>query len=461
MDIVNHPSLHSIYSMFGVRYDEDELGNPINNERKENYVKCLYNSIGRRELQLRELLLILNIYFYSDTIIDDSLHMLINSDMNSFIIRNENDYYTLEIDFRNKKVKVYDVSGKINCHDDLIRLKNCGEKKFKKIVSFTVENIKIDTNFPEARDILAVVIFMIRNNKKIDNVNVDRIDVVLMSDLIKIYLGELIENQSDRLRSSLYFINLNDPFILGSGYKEIEHNGMNFAEQLRKGYSTNGWTYAKQYKQTYINNCNSIINPFNVKHKLTATEFILSIHYLSNNLSNVIDPTYVYPGKRRIKYHISDSDIYYIPVCDEKLNHWSLWKVNYDHEEKNLDIYIYDSKDFYADEGYDFKNRYRDDVFDHIDYIFGSCNNRNYHIMDTVVKQDEKDSTTCGYFMLFYLAACLNNVNIKDMINIKNFNIKYFIEDLQSGMVNLNDEEKAKLYYNSFTKPKIYKLEFW
>lgn len=183
--------------MFGVRYDEDELGNPINNERKENYVKCLYNSIGRRELQLRELLLILNIYFYSDTIIDDSLHMLINSDMNSFIIRNENDYYTLEIDYRNKKVKVYDVSGKINCHDDLIRLKNCGEKKYKKIVSFTVENIKIDTNFPEARDILAVVIFMIRNNKKIDNINVDRIDVVLMSNLIKIYLGELIENQSE------------------------------------------------------------------------------------------------------------------------------------------------------------------------------------------------------------------------------------------------------------------------
>lgn len=177
MDIVNHPSLYSIYSMFGVRYDEDELGNPINNERKENYVKCLYNSIGRRELQLRELLLILNIYFYSD--------------------RNENDYYTLEIDYRNKKVKVYDVSGKINCYDDLIRLKNCGEKKYKKIVSFTVENIKIDTNFPEARDILAVVIFMIRNNKKIDNINVDRIDVVLMSNLIKIYLGELIENQSE------------------------------------------------------------------------------------------------------------------------------------------------------------------------------------------------------------------------------------------------------------------------
>lgn len=444
--------------MFGKCLDEYAYGCPMNNELKENYVKSVYNSIGRRELQLRELLLILKIYYYEETYIDNRLYMLINNSMTSIIIRSKNGYYTLEVDYKNKKIKVYDVYGKINCIDDLNRLKNCGGKQFKNIDTFKVENIKIETNFPEARDLLAVVIFMIRNNNNYKDVEVDKIDVVLMSDLIRIYLGNLLENQSRRLRDSIHGINLDDTFISDIDYEEIEHNGMNFVSQLRKGYSLEEWSYAKQYRKTYIDNCFHIISAIDIKHQITATEFILAIHYLSSNLNKVIDPTYVYTHKRRILHCIKESGIYYIPVCDEKLKHWTLWEVHYD-DKKDLNIFIYDSKDFYTEERNNYKNPYRDEVFKNLVCIFEEYGNYDFNIVDTIVKQDNSDSTTCGYFTLFYLAARLNNVNIKDMMNIKNFKINFFIEDLKNGILNLTEEEKAKLYYNSCTKPKLYKLQ--
>lgn len=457
-DIVQHPDTNAVYSLFGIVVSSIDGGHPIIDEMKNNCIGNIITKIGKQQLQLNEMLFILLAY-QCDCYIASDLQMIISNNNDKCIVKvADGTYYTIIIE--DKTLKIFNSPNSKGCKKDIDRLSKY-DNAFKDIKTYSKNNYDIESNFKEATDILAMVMYMLNNRNDIDDVVVDKVDVQLMADLIQTYISRLREFESGRLEMSSYCINNN--FISNSSssyqyYNNYNHDSLNFLLKIRSGYSFEGMTYCSQHKKSYVSDCDCLSNIIYNGNQLKTSELLFFILFINDNNYNTIDPGYVYRDCD-LESSIRENGIYYIPVCDKDYHHWTLWIA--DVSEAGIKFYIYDSL---SSPIYKPRNRNaRNEVAHRILSIFG-CRSYEYDYEIVTIpeslKQSSSDSVNCGYYTLFFYGCAVKKLNLCDIPNIESFSIEYFKEDLFNGINRLSEDNKAKLYYTYSHKRFTYPLNF-
>lgn len=337
--------------------------------------------------------------------------------MNTFIIKKMLGYYTLVVDEHKKTVKVYDTIDSGIYEEDIQRLIRY-DKTLAKINKFTLIKNQIKTNFQEAEDIIAIVMFMIMNVNI--QTHVDELDIILMSDLIKTYVDLLLQYQSYRLKYACYYVNITKSSDALVEYDEKPHTSLRFLDMIMNDYNYDVISCKPNQRKCYARKFDELSYEYDDQHQLKGEQMVYLIHFINQFNHNIIDPGNIYKADTfsTIAYiKISEDGVYYFPVCDRAYKHWTLWEVDY--KDKDRIIYnIYDSLSIY-----DKDENSRDAISTRIAYFFRSYYEEEYHIIKTAVKQNERDVITCGYYTLFFLGARLKNINIDSIPHIERFNI--------------------------------------
>lgn len=442
--IIRFPLTNAVYGIFAkpiIDYDDKQ---PLDIQEKK-YVDNLYNSLGKIQLDIYDLHFILTLYNNMELYVCKDLNMIMNNDLNRFIIKCEKGYYNVLIDHEKEIVKIIDSIDDYDYDSDLKRLSSY-QSELGKISLYKMRVEKVNTNFKEATDILAVLMYMICKN----NAFVDYIDVILMKDLIKQYINRLQYNNYGTLKVAFKFVATKRSEKSSVTYPEKIYNSLNFVKKIKDNFDYNNIRFYGKV-QASVNDCNWFIHLLNKDHKLTTDEFSTLLHSINRDNHNVIDPL-VLQIHHTIKNCIDKDGTYLFPICDSDLDHWTLWEVEYKRYDHFI-YHIYDSLSMYKGDYNSSRNRIQNminDIFDTCDCIYKEM----FIYEDTVIKQGSDNS--CGYFTLFYTGARIKKYDIHRIEHIESFDIEYFIEDLKNEINDLPNEEKAKLYYYSTKKLTYY-----
>lgn len=398
------------------------------------------DKIGKKELNIYQIWYILQLYDFNDINLLSNNMLLYNNKSMSILIKSHR-CYLIMIEKENRMIKIYD---SINTYDYNTDLKYLSSY-ISNLSKYEIIKINVRNNFPEATDIAATVTFMIMNSDY-NNIEVLELDVILMSDLLREYISKLLEYKSYRLKLSCFYVNIHDDDDGDSlFYSRTEENTLNFVRLIINPYNYNTISLKGKQKNCFLRQFNIIVNHLLLKERLKSEDLVFYIHFINQCNDNVIDPGNIYKSDEQLRLlsKIKNDGIYFFPVCDKDYQHWSLFEVKYN-SNKYIKYYIYDSLNIYRGD----YNDARDNIIYRIYRFFESNVELSYQIMETNVKQSNRDKVNCGYYTLFYLGCRMKNIRIDEIQNIESFNINYFIEDLFSAMSKLTVEEKAKFYKN-------------
>lgn len=450
-DIVRHPQNNAVYGIFAKPVVEYDNKNYLNDQQLK-YVNDLYNKLGKVQLDINDMHYILVLYNNVDLYVSKDYNILINDDEDSCIIKCERGYYNVLIDHNSEALKVIDSQDDYDYSNDIERLSHY-RSKLNRIIDYEVMVCKVKSNFKQASDILAVLVYMI--NKA--GAYVSHFDLILMKDLLKEYIDRLKQNNYGILKDAFGFVATKNSKISSITYEERISNSLNFVLKIKDNYEYDEIRWRGKQKESNRNKLERIVTDFiEDHHLLTDRELVFLIHYISNNNYNIIDPCMIYTSresKSRLN-KINKSGVYYFPVCDKDYKHWTMWEVEY-RKDISIDFNIYDSLTLYNN-----NDAAKGEVEQRTVELFEDIPIRNskFTIVDTPVKQDSFDKYSCGFYTLFFLAARRKNLTISNIPNIESFNIKFFIEDLENGITSLSINEKAKLYYYFDRKSTLYKF---
>lgn len=142
---------------------------------------------------------------------------------------------------------------------------------------------------------------------------------------------------------------------------------------------------------------------------LDDDQFKILLHFMNSNNDHDADPLlFCYQDKAKIKINING--IYFFPVVKDL--HWTLFEADYI-KNRYIKITVYDSNGYFRN---DFKER--SEIVNTISSIF-AMNSEEYEFK---VKYHEsklmqgKDNS-CGYYVLFFLAARINFLDIEKIPN--------------------------------------------
>lgn len=365
--------------------------------------------------------------------------------MDKFIIKEKNTYMYFSILIRHSEKKIICIT---NGYQDKL---NEGVERMKKYVNrgdldhYEIVNEKIKSNFIEATELMSIVVILLATN----NTFISELNLVLISDLFKEYLDQLLQNSSIKLDIALKIVGTKNS-LTQIRYDEKNHDSLLFVNKIKnyKEFYSSKIKNCREY-DSYIKNCNDLVKNLSSNKQLKGDEFLFLLCYISNVNDKVIDPGILLLNARQLSNlkKIRKYGKYFFPVCDQ--NHWVLFEVEYNRD--IIKFFIYDSLKLYES-----NNELRDKIRKKIKELFISqLKNESVEIIDTVVEQN--DNTSCGYFTLFYLGCRINCFTINKISNIESFNIYNFIDDLKSGIEQLSNDQKAKLW-QFYVNKNLYKF---
>lgn len=406
------------------------------------------NRIGKEQLDLDDLQYLLKLYNYNNIYKDYDNNYLHDGKFEKFLIKSNGIYYTMVVNNRKQTVNIIDPSGEGNYDEDLKKLST-------HVTSTDGNNYEvmydvIEVTHPQATDIIALITFM----ASIKITQFALIDNLLIELLFKDYIKSLVNNNASIIEEAYIEVmpikedNVNDENIL---YDEVEYNSLNFLDKVRLNYQYNdeGVRYYGTEKDYFIKKVNEMMDVLDKDSMLNDDQFKILLHFMNSNNDHVVDPLqFYYQDKAKIKINING--IYFFPVVKDL--HWTLFEADYI-KNRYIKITVYDSKCYFRND-----SKERSEIVKSISSIF-AMNSEEYELKvkyhESKLKQGKDNS--CGYYVLFFLAARINFLDIEKIPNIESFNIDYFIKDIKKGLQNLDDNEKAKMYFYASKRPTYYK----